>query len=154
MTGTPAANDHFHHQLPPSGERSRRVAGLLPKAEGVDRPGGGEASSARVEQNIPLAVLRITLPFAHEAARGSILTTINLIVYCIQCTRWYGRKPSLHPTGSEHEALGIIGFSSSKEGNRGDAMEHSLPCPNCGQVDDLETVNPLGIFMDRSVLWN
>jgi hypothetical protein len=33
-------------------------------------------------------------------------------------------------------------------------MEPSLPCPNCGQVDDLETVIPLGIFMDRSVLWN
>jgi len=33
-------------------------------------------------------------------------------------------------------------------------MERSRPCPNCGQVDDLETVTPIGIFMDRSVLWN
>ena len=41
-----------------------------------------------------------------------------------------------------------------KEGNRGDAMERSLPCPNCGRVDDLETVKPLGIFMDRAILWN
>jgi hypothetical protein len=33
-------------------------------------------------------------------------------------------------------------------------MERSLPCPNCGRVDDLESVNPLGIFMERAVLWN
>lgn len=33
-------------------------------------------------------------------------------------------------------------------------MERSLPCPNCGRVDDLENVKPLGILMDRAVLWN
>jgi hypothetical protein len=38
--------------------------------------------------------------------------------------------------------------------NEGDAMMSSLPCPVCGQVDDLETVNPLGIHVDKAVLWN
>lgn len=33
-------------------------------------------------------------------------------------------------------------------------MRPSLPCANCGHVDDLETVNPLGIQMDTAVLWN
>lgn len=33
-------------------------------------------------------------------------------------------------------------------------MLRSLPCPNCGQVDVLETVIPLGIFVDKAVLWN
>lgn len=37
---------------------------------------------------------------------------------------------------------------------RGDAMELSLPCSNCGRVEDFECVNPLGIFMDSAVLWN
>ena len=33
-------------------------------------------------------------------------------------------------------------------------MRPSLPCANCGQVDDLETVHPLGICADTAVLWN
>ena len=30
----------------------------------------------------------------------------------------------------------------------------SIACAKCGQVDDLETVNPLGIHGDKAVLWN
>jgi hypothetical protein len=30
----------------------------------------------------------------------------------------------------------------------------SIACAKCGQVDDLETVLPLGIHMDKAVLWN
>jgi len=30
----------------------------------------------------------------------------------------------------------------------------SIPCAKCGQVDDLETVNPLGIHLDKAILWN
>ena len=33
-------------------------------------------------------------------------------------------------------------------------MMKSIACANCGQVDDLETVTPLGIHMDKAVLWN
>jgi len=33
-------------------------------------------------------------------------------------------------------------------------MTKSIPCAKCAQVDDLETVNPLGIHMDKAVLWN
>lgn len=33
-------------------------------------------------------------------------------------------------------------------------MTPSLPCGKCGQVDDLETLNPLGIQLDKAVLWN
>jgi hypothetical protein len=33
-------------------------------------------------------------------------------------------------------------------------MTPSLPCANCGQVDDLETVNPIGIHSDKAVIWN
>ncbi|NJD62531.1 MAG: hypothetical protein FIA93_07405 [Deltaproteobacteria bacterium] len=33
-------------------------------------------------------------------------------------------------------------------------MAPSLPCPNCGHVDDLETVIPLGIIAGNSTLWN
>jgi hypothetical protein len=33
-------------------------------------------------------------------------------------------------------------------------MTPSLPCAKCGQVDNLETVNPLGIHVDKAVLWN
>ena len=33
-------------------------------------------------------------------------------------------------------------------------MRPSLPCVKCGHVDDMETVNPLGIHMDKAVLWN
>ena len=33
-------------------------------------------------------------------------------------------------------------------------MKHSIPCAKCGQVDDLETVKPLGIHLDKAVLWN
>lgn len=36
---------------------------------------------------------------------------------------------------------------------RGDAMMPSLPCPKCRHVDNLETVNPLGIFLGRTFLW-
>ena len=30
----------------------------------------------------------------------------------------------------------------------------SIACAKCGQVDDLDTVNPLGIHLDKAVLWN
>ena len=30
----------------------------------------------------------------------------------------------------------------------------SIACSQCGQVDDLDAVNPLGIHMDKAVLWN
>jgi hypothetical protein len=30
----------------------------------------------------------------------------------------------------------------------------SIACAKCGQVDDLETVNPLGIHLDKAVIWN
>lgn len=33
-------------------------------------------------------------------------------------------------------------------------MTKSIPCAKCGQVDDMETVNPLGIHGDKAVLWN
>jgi len=33
-------------------------------------------------------------------------------------------------------------------------MMKSIPCTKCGRVDDLETVNPLGIHLDKAVLWN
>jgi hypothetical protein len=33
-------------------------------------------------------------------------------------------------------------------------MTQSIACAKCGQVDDLETVIPLGIHMDKAVLWN
>jgi hypothetical protein len=33
-------------------------------------------------------------------------------------------------------------------------MTSSPPCAKCGQVDNLESVNPLGILMDKAVLWN
>jgi hypothetical protein len=33
-------------------------------------------------------------------------------------------------------------------------MTSSLPCKICGQVDDLETVNPLGTHAEKLVLWN
>jgi hypothetical protein len=33
-------------------------------------------------------------------------------------------------------------------------MTSSLPCAKCGQVDDLETVNPLGTHADKAVIWN
>ena len=33
-------------------------------------------------------------------------------------------------------------------------MTPSLPCAKCGQVDNLKTVNPLGIHVDKAVLWN
>jgi hypothetical protein len=37
---------------------------------------------------------------------------------------------------------------------RGDAMMKSIACAKCGQVDDLDTVNPLGIHLDKAVIWN
>jgi hypothetical protein len=33
-------------------------------------------------------------------------------------------------------------------------MTRSIACAKCGQVDDLETVTPLGIHLDKAVLWN
>jgi hypothetical protein len=33
-------------------------------------------------------------------------------------------------------------------------MTQSIPCAKCGQVDDLQTVKPLGIHLDKAVLWN
>ncbi len=45
-------------------------------------------------------------------------------------------------------------FPYIKEGRRGDAMTPSLPCANCGQVDNLETVHPLGTHADKAVIWN
>lgn len=32
-------------------------------------------------------------------------------------------------------------------------MTPSLPCKKCGNVDDLETVDPLGFHVDKGVLW-
>jgi hypothetical protein len=32
-------------------------------------------------------------------------------------------------------------------------MTPSLPCKKCGRVDDLETVNPIGIIMGRLIEW-
>lgn len=32
-------------------------------------------------------------------------------------------------------------------------MTLSYPCPVCGQVDDLEQVNPSGILLDKLVQW-
>lgn len=32
-------------------------------------------------------------------------------------------------------------------------MTPSLPCPKCGQVDNLETVNPRGILAADWILW-
>lgn len=32
-------------------------------------------------------------------------------------------------------------------------MMKSIACAKCGQADDLETVNPLGIHLDKAVLW-
>jgi hypothetical protein len=33
-------------------------------------------------------------------------------------------------------------------------MMKSIACAKCGQVDDLATVNPLGIHLDKVVIWN
>jgi hypothetical protein len=33
-------------------------------------------------------------------------------------------------------------------------MTPSLPCAKCGQIDDLETVNPRGILAAEVVLWD
>jgi hypothetical protein len=33
-------------------------------------------------------------------------------------------------------------------------MMKSIACAKCGQVDDLDTVNPLGIHLDKAVIWN
>jgi len=32
-------------------------------------------------------------------------------------------------------------------------MTPSLPCAKCGQVDDLETVHPIGIIMGQLIEW-
>lgn len=40
-----------------------------------------------------------------------------------------------------------------EEGERGDAMTPSLPCAKCGQIDDLEIVNPIGTIMRRLIEW-
>jgi hypothetical protein len=46
------------------------------------------------------------------------------------------------------------GLEVNGEYLRGDAMTPSLPCLKCGQVDDLETINPLGVHLDKAVIWN
>ena len=33
-------------------------------------------------------------------------------------------------------------------------MTPSLPCAYCGQVDDLETINPTGTHVGKAVTWN
>ena len=33
-------------------------------------------------------------------------------------------------------------------------MTPSLPCAMCGNIDDLETVNPLGTHAHKAVIWN
>ena len=33
-------------------------------------------------------------------------------------------------------------------------MMKSIPCAECGQVDDLETVHPIGTHADKAVIWN
>ena len=30
----------------------------------------------------------------------------------------------------------------------------SIPCPVCGRIDDLASVDPIGIHLDKAVLWN
>ena len=30
----------------------------------------------------------------------------------------------------------------------------SIPCPACGRIDDLASVDPIGIHLDKAVLWN
>jgi len=30
----------------------------------------------------------------------------------------------------------------------------SIPCPICGRTDDLTSVDPIGIHLDKAVLWN
>jgi hypothetical protein len=32
-------------------------------------------------------------------------------------------------------------------------MTPSQPCTICGQVDNLETVDPLGVYLDKAILW-
>ncbi len=32
-------------------------------------------------------------------------------------------------------------------------MTPALPCPECGAVDNLEEITPLGVHMDKAVLW-
>lgn len=39
------------------------------------------------------------------------------------------------------------------EGVQGDAMTPYLPCAMCGIIDDLETVNPIGIIDGRFIAW-
>lgn len=49
---------------------------------------------------------------------------------------------------------GNIFLPPSADGKRSVSVSYSLDCPNCGQVDDLETVNPTGISFGLVVLWN
>lgn len=30
----------------------------------------------------------------------------------------------------------------------------SIPCPICGRIDNLASVEPIGIHLDKAVLWN
>lgn len=30
----------------------------------------------------------------------------------------------------------------------------SIPCPICGRIDDLGSVDPIGIHLDKAVIWN
>jgi len=91
--------------------------------------------------------------FAPRLCRKRELIDIYKYI-CILYAIWRVVRSAAVVASDRFGTRGIIGFPSSKEGNRGDAMVLSLPCPNCGQVDDLETVNPLGILMDKAVIWN
>lgn len=51
--------------------------------------------------------------------------------------------------------LGLVGaamvFSAIAVGRIG---SKSIPCPVCGRVDDLASVDPIGTFLSKAVLWN
>jgi hypothetical protein len=51
--------------------------------------------------------------------------------------------------------LGLVGaamvFSAIAVGCSG---SKSIPCPVCGRVDDLASVDPIGTFLSKAVLWN
>ena len=34
------------------------------------------------------------------------------------------------------------------------SVSKSTPCPICGLIDDLASVDPIGIHLDKAVLWN
>ena len=51
--------------------------------------------------------------------------------------------------------LGLVGaamvFSAIAVGRSG---SKSIPCPVCGRVDDLASVDPIGTHLFKAVLWN